>query len=138
MLLSLTDTNSFLKVLLNLSQMPLVCGLRGFVRVCLMPLFARNNWYSWRSILPQYSLHSQAISLKKWNNFISQQISSYNCIFTDIKFGKGDFTVSVYSSLQINKPNTLEITDITSVICDKIIRIMGICLAKFIIPKKYL
>ena len=117
MLLSLTDTNSFLKVLLNLSQIPFVCGLRGFVRVCLMPLFARNNWYL---------LQSQAIFLKKWNNFISQQISSNNCILTNIEFGKGDFTVSVYSRLQINKPNTFEITDITSILCDKITRIKGL------------
>jgi len=70
--------------------------------------------------IDQYSLHSQAIFLKKWNNFIVQQISGNNCIFMNIEFGKGDFTVSVDSGLQINKPNTFEMTDITSVLCDKI------------------
>jgi len=48
----------------------------------------------------QYSLQTQAISLKKWNNFIAQQISCNNCIFMSIKFCKGDFTVSILVSLK--------------------------------------
>jgi len=47
----------------------------------------------------KYSLQTQAIFLKKWNNFIAQQISSNNCILMNIEFGKGDFTLSVYKYL---------------------------------------